>query len=222
MGCFSVCSTRMSERRPHQDQPTVASTGHPPQPTDSQSEVTRLLGEWSDGDAAARDRLIPLVTAELRRMARGYLAQERRANTLQPTVLVNEVYLRLVDRRQVNWQARAQFFAFAAELMRRILVDHARRRQANKRGGDAVKTSLTAALGVAEERQVDLVALDDALFDLARFDAQGSRIVELRYFGGLTVEEVAEVLGLGVTTVKRKWRSATSWLYRQLTRDEET
>ena len=155
-------------------------------------------------------------------MARGYLAQERRANTLQPTVLVNEVYLRLVDRRQVNWQARAQFFAFAAELMRRILVDHARRRQANKRGGDAVKTSLTAALGVAEERQVDLVALDDALFDLARFDAQGSRIVELRYFGGLTVEEVAEVLGLGVTTVKRKWRSATSWLYRQLTRDEET
>ncbi|MEM9598819.1 MAG: ECF-type sigma factor [Acidobacteriota bacterium] len=184
------------------------------------SEVTRLLVDWSEGDDTARDRLIPIVADELQRMARGHLARERRDHTLQPTVLVSEVYLRLVDRRRVNWSARAQFFAFAAELMRRILVDHARHRNARKRGGDLVKTTLTAAFGLSTEREVDLAALDDALFDLARFDPVGSRIVELRYFGGLTIDEVAEVMGLGATKVKRKWRNATTWLYRQLMQSE--
>ncbi|MEM8932522.1 MAG: sigma-70 family RNA polymerase sigma factor [Acidobacteriota bacterium] len=184
--------------------------------SESPTDLTRLLVDWSDGDAGARDRMMPLVLDELRRMARGLLAGERVGHTLQPTALVNEVYLRLFDLRQVNWSKRAQFFGFAAELMRRVLIDHAREQKAKKRGGDQIKTSLTAAFGLAEDRAVDLLALDAALFDLARFDPEGSRIVEMRYFGGMTIEEVAEVLGLGTTTVKRKWRHATTWLYRQL------
>jgi RNA polymerase sigma-70 factor, ECF subfamily len=182
----------------------------------SQQEVTRLLIRLMDGERAVLDDLLPLVYAELRRLAAGYLRHERPGHTLQPTALVHEAYLRLVDQTQVQWQNRAHFFGVAAQMMRRILVDHARSQQAEKRGGDIQKLALDENIDVSGERAAELIALDEALARLAELDPQKSRIVELRFFGGLSVEETAEVLGVSAPTVKRQWRMAKAWLYGQV------
>jgi len=179
-------------------------------------EITGLLVSWGEGDRDALDRLIPLVTTELRRLARRYLDRESAGHTLQPTALVNELYLRLVDRRKVSWQNRAHFFGFAAQTMRRILVDHARSQRAKKRGSGARKVALDDALGLVKEPNVDLIALDDALNTLAAMDERQSRIIELRFFAGLTLEETSEVLSISEATVSRDWASAKAWLYREL------
>jgi RNA polymerase sigma factor (TIGR02999 family) len=184
--------------------------------TSSQHEVTRLLVQLTDGDNAALDDLLPLVYAELRRLAANYLRRERQGHTLQPTALVHEAYLRMIDQTQVRWQNRAHFFGVAAQMMRRILVDHARSQQAEKRGGDVQKFSLDENIDVSGERAADLVALDEALARLAEIDPQKSRIVELRFFGGLSVEETAEVLNVSAPTVKRQWRMAKAWLFGQV------
>ena len=183
----------------------------------SSSNVTQLLVAWNDGDAAARDELIPLVYAELHRLAQAYLRRERRGHTLQSAALVHEAFLRLVDQR-VAWRNRAHFFGIAAQLMRRILVDYARSRQNEKHGGDQLHLELDEALDEAAARDTDLVALDDALQSLAALDPQQSRVIELRYFGGLTIEETAEVLGVSDTTVEREWRLARAWLLRELSK----
>jgi RNA polymerase sigma-70 factor (ECF subfamily) len=188
----------------------------PPLSTTSPHEVTRLLVQLTDGDHAALDALLPLVYAELRRLAAGYLRRERHGHTLQPTALVHEAYLRMIDQTQVRWQNRAHFFGVAAQMMRRILVDHARSQQAEKRGGDMQKLSLDENIDVSGERASDLVALDEALQRLAEIDPQKSRVVELRFFGGLSVEETAEVLGVSAPTVKRQWRMAKAWLFGQV------
>ncbi len=179
-------------------------------------EVTQLSQAWSEGEQEAFDKLVPVVYQELRRLARRYMAQERVDHTLQTTALVNEAYLRLVDVRQVNWQNRAHFFAVSAQLMRRILVDFARSRQALKRGGDTLPVPLGEAVVVASERGTDFVALDQALNVLARMDARRSKVVELRFFGGLSVNETAEVLKVSVETVMHDWKLAKAWLLRQL------
>lgn len=182
-------------------------------------DVTEVLHAWSDGDEAALDELIPLVFDELHKIARHYLNRESGGHTLQPTALVNELYLRLQDRRQVQWKNRLQFFGFSASMMRRILVDHARGHNAAKRGSGARKIYLDEALDVAEKRHIDLVRLDDALDDLSRFDARQSRIVELRFFAGLSIEEVSTLLELSPTTIKREWKVAKMWLRRELKQD---
>jgi RNA polymerase sigma-70 factor (ECF subfamily) len=179
--------------------------------------VTKLLKAWSEGDREALDRLVPLVYAELKRRAGAQLARERGSHTLQPTALVHEAFLRLVDQRSARWQNRAQFFAVAAQLMRRILVDHARARAADKRGGDAVRISLDDAGDASTSPEPDVLLLNQALERLARLDERQARVVELRYFGGLTVEEVAAVLEVSQITVKRDWAMARAWLYRELT-----
>ena len=179
-------------------------------------DVTRLLARWKDGDEAALQQLLPIVHEELRRVARRQMAGERPGHTLQPTALVNEAYLRLVDLKQMQWQDRAHFFAMAARLMRRILVDFARSRGYQKRGGGAQQVSFTQALEVAEGQPTDVVALDDALAALADVDARKSRVVELRFFGGLSLEETAEVLNVSRETVKRDWTFAKLWLLRHL------
>lgn len=178
--------------------------------------VTQLLVDWGNGDNRALEKLTPLVYQELKRLAARYLRRERSDHTLQSTALVHEAWLRLIDQRQVHWQNRAQFFGVAAEMIRRILIDHARGRQAAKRGDGAIKLTLDEALFTPDRRDLDLVALDDALKDLARLDPQQSRLVELRYFAGLSIEESAEVLGVSPATVKREWAAAKAWLYREL------
>jgi RNA polymerase sigma factor (TIGR02999 family) len=176
-----------------------------------------MLAEWSDsGDREALDKLIPIVYEELRRQAARYLQRERPGHTLQTTALVHEAYVRLIDQAGVRWQNRAHFFAIAAEMMRRILVDHARKRRAIKRGGDALKLTLNEALNASGERNLDLIAVDEALTKLAALDHQQARVVELRFFGGLDVEETAEVLSISTRTVKRDWRVAKSWIRREL------
>ncbi len=184
--------------------------------THSPHEITELLRAWCDGDQAALEQLIPLVEAELHRRAHHYLAQERPGHTLQTKDLVNEAYVRLIDWRNVEWQNRAHFFGVAAQLMRRILVDFARRRPHVKRIGDAQQVSLDQALEVSRERGADFVALDDALNALAAFDPRKSRIVELRFFGGLDLKETAEVLQISPNTVTREWNKARAWLYCEL------
>jgi RNA polymerase sigma factor (TIGR02999 family) len=179
-------------------------------------QVTGLLRAWSDGDGPALEQLIPLVEAELRRLARAYMARERRGHTLQTTALVNEAFVRLVDARTVRWQDRAHFVGIAARLMRRVLVDHARSRGYQKRGGGAVRVTLTEDLAVVAKPAVDLIALDRALERLAADDRRKARVVELRFFGGLSVEETAEVLHVSSDTVKRDWRLAKLWLLRDL------
>jgi RNA polymerase sigma-70 factor, ECF subfamily len=179
-------------------------------------DVTRLLAKWKDGDEAALQQLVPIVHAELRRLAQRQMAGERPGHTLQPTALVNEAYLRLVDLKQMQWQNRAHFFAMGARLMRRILVDFARSRRYQKRGGGAKQVSFTQALDVAEGEATDVVALNDALEALAAVDERKSRVVELRFFGGLSLEETAEVLNVSRETVKRDWTFAKMWLLRQL------
>jgi RNA polymerase sigma factor (TIGR02999 family) len=185
-------------------------TGVPPH------DITELLLSWSGGDRDAPAKLMPLVYDELRRLARDHLRRERPGHTLQPTALVNEVYLRLVDQRRVSWQTRAQFFGLAAQLMRHVLVDHARSRAAAKRGGPAHKLSLDEACMAPEEVAAELVALDEALVRLAAVDERKSRVVEMRFFGGLSVEETAEALGVSDKTVMRDWRIAKVWLHREL------
>lgn len=182
----------------------------------SPKNVTLLLMDWRDGDREALDRLIPVVYVELKRLASGYLRRERIDHTLQPTALVNEAYIRLIDQRWMNWQNRAHFFGAASELMRRILVDHARAHGAKKRGGGAYKVSLREISEAPEQEDLDLVSLDDALTELAALDAQLSRLVELRFFGGLSIEETAEVMGTSPSTIKRHWKTAQAWLYRRL------
>jgi len=182
-------------------------------------DVTGLLLAWSRGDEAALEALIPIVHLELRRLARRQMRGERDGHTLQTTALVNELYLRLVDVSRVRWQDRAHFFAMAARLMRRVLVDHARARRYQKRGGNAVRVSLTETEPIAADRRADLVALDDALTALASFDERKGRVVELRFFGGLNVAETAEALAVSVETVARDWRLAKAWLHKELTRD---
>ena len=179
-------------------------------------EVTRLLLDWSGGDQAALDKLVPLVHDELRRLARHYMSRERAGHTLQTTALVNEAYLRLVEQKNASWQNRAHFFGIAARLMRQILVDYARQRQYQKRGGGARRVSLREAADFSAERAAEMVALDDALNGLAAIAPQQSRIVELRFFGGLTIEETAEVLGLSVDKIKREWSMAKTWLYHEI------
>ena len=180
--------------------------------------ATKLLQAWGQGEDAALERLLPLVYQELRRIARRYMAGERAGHTLQTTALVNEAYLRLIDSRKVNWQSRAHFFAISAQLMRRILVDHARSRGYQKRGGGAQAVTLDEDLVVSPEKGRDVVALDDALKALAEVDPRKSRVVELRFFGGLSVEETAEVLKVSQDTVLRDWRLAKSWLRREMSK----
>lgn len=184
----------------------------------SPHDVTQLLQAWSDGDQDALDKLTPVVYEELHRLAHRYMARERPGHTLQTTALVNEVYLRLADSAQTSWQNRAHFFAVCAQAMRRILVDWARSRQALKRGGEMRSLELEEALVVAEAPSVDLVVLDDALKALAALDLRKSQVVELRFFGGLSVEETSEVLKVSVGTVMSDWKLAKSWLRCQLSR----
>jgi len=184
---------------------------------DTRNEITEQLMAWSNGDATALDRLIPVVYQELRRMADQYLRREDSGHSLQPTALVHEAYMRLIDQTKVEWQSRAHFFGVAAQMMRRILIDHAKTKHRLKRGGTAIKIALDENMNVSQERAVELIALDDALQALAQMDERKSRIVELRYFGGLSVEETAQVLGVSDKTVMRDWNLAKAWLYKELT-----
>ena len=183
-------------------------------------DITQLLIAWGGGDAAAMEQLAPLIQQELRRAASGQLAGERQGHILQTTALVNEAYLRLIDWKNVEWQNRAQFFAMASQMMRHILVDYARAQHREKRGGGAVHVSLSQAAGVALETAGDLLALDEALRTLESFAPRQGRVVELRFFGGLSLEEAAEVLGVSVGTVRRDWSLARAWLYRELRREK--
>jgi RNA polymerase sigma factor (TIGR02999 family) len=179
--------------------------------------VTVLLRAWSDGDEAAFEQLLPLVEAELRRLARTYMARERRGHTLQTTALINEAFVRLVDTQGLRWQDRSHFLAISARLMRRVLVDHARARGYQKRGGGAQRVTLTDALVITSEPSVHLIDLDRALESLGAVDPRKAKVVELRFLGGLSVEETAEVLRVSPITVMREWKSAKAWLYRELT-----
>lgn len=183
----------------------------------SQEEISQLLVKWGSGDEAALQRLTPLVYQELKRLASNYLRKERPGHTLQPTALVNEAYLRLADQRNMKWQNRAQFYGIAAQLMRRILVDHARFKYAEKRGGpDQQKLSITSAGEISTTPNLDVLAVHEALEELSTFDPQQARIVELKFFGGLSIEETAEVMSIGHATVERDWRMARAWLQRKL------
>jgi len=182
------------------------------------NQVTELLVRWRDGDKAALDALMPLVYSELRRIANRYLQGERSDHTLQSTALVHEAYVRMTNQQLPQWQNRAHFFAVAAQLMRQILVDHARNHRASKRGGDAYKLALEDAEEQFQPVDLDIVALDDALKTLAAMDSQQSRVVELKFFGGLSNEDTAEVLGVSTSTVKRDWTTARAWLFRELNR----
>jgi RNA polymerase sigma factor (TIGR02999 family) len=202
----------LAERRGKRGSPVVPSSL-------ASARVTELLQAWNEGDQAALPQLVPFVYSELRRLARGYMHRERADHTLQATALVNEVYLRLVDVTRMRWQNRTHFFAVCARLMRRILVDHARSRRYLKRGGGARRTSLDEALVVTSEPNPDLIALDEALDDLGTIDSRKSRVVELRFFGGLTVEETAAVLEVSPDTVMRDWKLAKVWLLREIEGD---
>ncbi len=200
----------MKERR------SFKSIDMPQEPT---QHITNLLEQWSDGDAEALDRLMPLVYDELRRLASSFLRRQPFHHTMQPTSLVHEAYLRLVSQKEVSWKGRAQFFGLAATLMRRILVDHTREKLAEKRGGGEFQVTLSEAEQFAQGAEVDLIALDDALRSLARLNPEHARVIELRYFGGLTIEETAIVLGVSHSTVERAWTMARVWLRRELSRE---
>jgi RNA polymerase sigma factor (TIGR02999 family) len=187
-------------------------------PTDSDN-VTRLLIDWSGGNQQALEELLPLIYDELRRLAHNFLYRERPGHTLQTTALVHEAYLKLIDQKDARWQNRAHFFAIAAQAMRRILIDSARRHMAEKRGGHQEKISLDEAPNLSLEPDNSLIALDEALTRLQEIDQQQSRIVELRYFGGLTIEETAEVTKISPATVKREWTMARAWLHQELSAD---
>ena len=185
-------------------------------PSPSPHEITQLLAEWSNGNQTALDKLYPLVYDELHRMASRYMNRERKGHTLQTTALINEAYVRLVDQKHVHWENRAHFFAISAQIMRRILIDHARRHAYAKRGGGAQKVSLDETAIIADERASDLLLLDEALNRLAEMDPRRSQVVELRYFGGLNNEEIAGVLKISENTVTRDWNMARAWLYQEL------
>jgi RNA polymerase sigma-70 factor (ECF subfamily) len=185
------------------------------------AQVTNLLVAWGRGDDAAFERLIPLVHAELRRIAKRHMGHERNGHTLQPTALVNEAYLKLIDAQRVQWQDRAHFFAMSSRLMRRVLVDAARARGYQKRGGGAHQVTLDEGRIGAKQPAADVVALDDALVALAAIDERKSQVVEMRYFGGLSVEETAEALGVSVRTIKRDWTMAKLWLLRELKKSSD-
>ena len=189
----------------------MASTG-----TSGSAEVTQLLLAWRDGDATALERLVPLVHAELRRIARGFMHKEQAGHTLQTSALVNEAYMRLIDAWQVAWQNRAHFFAISASLMRRILVDFARERHARKRGGSAQQVVLDDAMLMGRTRSEDVLAVDEALHALAKFDERKSKVVELRFFGGLNEAEIAEALQVSPETIRRDWRLSKAWLFKFL------
>src|SRR3977135_787907 len=178
--------------------------------------LTELLSDWQQGDQQALAKLTPLVYDELRRIAHRYVQRERNGHTLETTALVNEAYLRLAGQKNIGWQNRSHFFAFTAQVMRHILIDHARRRRYAKHGGGAAQVSLAEAELMSQERASELVALDEALAELAQLDPRKSRVVELRYFGGLGLAETAEVLEVSVMTVRRDWRAAKAWLYRRM------
>jgi RNA polymerase sigma factor (TIGR02999 family) len=180
-------------------------------------EITQLLMNWSRGDKTALDQLVPLVYPELRRLAKRHMGRENPEHTLQTSALINEAYLKLVDQQNIQWTNRAHFFAMAAQVMRHILVDHARTRNYAKRGGGAVKLPLDEAVALTDQRAGELVALDDALKELAKLDDRRSQIVELRFFGGLNLEETAEVMNISISTVQREWRAAKAWLHRTMT-----
>jgi len=185
-------------------------------PPSKPHEITELLEQWSGGNQAALDQLYPLVYAELRQLARSYMRREPKGHTLQTTALINEAYVRLVDQQSVRWQNRSHFFAISAQIMRRILVDHARRHLQAKRGGGAKRISLDEAMIVAKERSAEVLMLDEALSNLARLDPRRSQVVELRYFAGLNNSEIASVLKISENTVMRDWNLARAWLYQQL------
>ena len=190
-------------------------------PTMSPQEVTRLLADWGKGDRSALDKLFPLVHAELRRIARRQMKQERAGHTLQATALVNEAYLKLAGQEGFEWHDRAHFYAVCAQVMRHILIDHARAHDRDKRGGGAIQVSLSEVAVMGAEQAGDFVALDEALRALEAVDPQKGKIVELRYFGGLSIEETAEVLKISPRTVRREWRRAKAWLYRMITEGGE-
>ena len=185
-------------------------------PSGAAGEVTALLQAWTNGDPSALERLIPCVHSELHRIAKHYMAGERPSHTLDATALINEAYVRLVDWKNLHWNDRCHFFAVAADIMRKVLVDHARARAARKRGGLAHRTTLTTAILTAPRKSMDLIALDDALERLTELDQRKSRVVELRIFGGLTIEETAEAMQVAVITVRRDWQFALAWLRREL------
>jgi RNA polymerase sigma factor (TIGR02999 family) len=187
----------------------------------SPQEVTQLLIDWSNGDQAALDKLMPLVYDELRRMAKRYMSRQTPGHTLQTTALINEAFIKLVGQQEMQWQNRSHFFGVAAQAMRHILVDYARSRKYEKRGGGAQKVSLDEALMVSDERAAEIVALDDALKELAKVDLRKCQVVEMRYFGGLSVEETAEALNVSPVTVMRDWSMAKAWLHRELSKSEE-
>ena len=189
-------------------------------PEPAQQQITQLLGEWRNGNAQALEELIPLVQPVLQQLAHRYMSKERPGHTLQTTLLVNNAYLQLADQAQPQWQNRSHFFAIAAQLMRRIMVDHARQRQALKRGGGALKVTLDESAHAAQSRAVELLALDEALEKLGRFDKRKADVVEMRYFGGLTMEEIADVLKVHVNTVTREWSAARAWLFATLSGEE--
>jgi RNA polymerase sigma-70 factor (ECF subfamily) len=179
-------------------------------------EITKLLLAWNDGDQQALDRLVPLVEAELRRLARTYMRRERDTHTLQTTALINEAYVRLIEAHDVQWQSRAHFYGIAAQVMRRVLVDFARKRNYRKRGGGSHQITFNEALAISDAEDLNLLALDEALSELAKVDERKARVVEMRFFGGLTEKEAAAALNISVETARRDWRLAKSWLLRQL------
>jgi RNA polymerase sigma factor (TIGR02999 family) len=189
-------------------------------PGSAQQQVTQLLCEWRNGDAGALEKLIPLVQPELQRLAHHYMSQERPGHTLQTTALLDDAYLRLADKTHPQWQNRVHFFAVAAQLMRRIMVDHARQRHALKRSGGAIRVTLDECAAVTQTRAAELLALDEALEKLAAFDQRKARVVEMRYFGGLKMEEIADVLKIHVNTVTRDWTAARAWLFAALSGEE--
>jgi RNA polymerase sigma factor (TIGR02999 family) len=186
----------------------------------TQSQLTNLLDDWKRGDPSALEKLTPLIYDELRRIAHRYARHERNGHTLQTTALINEAYVRLAGNESPDWQNRQHFFAVTAQVMRHILIDHARRRRALKHGGHGQQVSLSEAEAMTNERAAELIALDEALAELAAFDPRKSEVVQLRYFGGLSLEETAEALGVSLMTVRRDWRAAKAWLYKKMTGDE--
>jgi RNA polymerase sigma factor (TIGR02999 family) len=185
----------------------------------SQDDVTGLLHEWRQGDKSAFDKLMPIVYDEIRRIAHRYMQKERDGHTLQTTALINEAYVRLVGQQKIEWQNRAHFFAVTAQVMRHVLIDHARRLQNAKRGGGVQHIALDHVDAMSPERAKELIALDEALSELAKLDPRKSRVVELRYFGGLSLEETADILEISLMTVRRDWRAAKAWLYRRVTNE---
>jgi RNA polymerase sigma factor (TIGR02999 family) len=188
--------------------------------TVTQSELTNLLDDWKHGDSSALEKLTPLIYDEMRRIAHRYVRRERNGHTLQTTALINEAYLRLAGSDSPDWQNRQHFFAVTAQVMRHILIDHARRRRAQKHGGDGQQVSLSEAEAMTNERASELIALDEALEELAALDSRKSQVVQLRYFGGLSLEETAKALGVSLMTVRRDWRAAKAWLYKKVMSDE--